>query len=111
MSDITELAFADEHVGPWLADLFGAENIEQEVYLDNSGRYADFWVDLGQFAIAVEVENDWEASVKGVGQAMLYAKHEQNVWPLVVVPKGHIEQPEFDYLRERSPVAIVEVDY
>lgn len=98
-----------ENVAEWLEDTFGEENVEANRYLEATGRYADYWVDLGAVSIAVEVENDWEAAIKGVGQASLYAAHAENVWPLVVLPTGHVDEPESTYLSTSTPVAVIEI--
>lgn len=107
MSDRTEKTF-HEQVREYLIDEYGNENIEHEKYLEETGRYADFWIDGPLMSLAVEVENDWEAVMKGIGQSILYAAHEQSTAPVVVVPKGHVEYPEVQMLREK--VTIVELD-
>lgn len=79
---------------------FGRTNVRREVYLQDTRRYADFLVEGELQDYAIEVENDWEACLKGVGQAILYANHFDNCKPVVVVPKGHVEYPEVTKLRE-----------
>lgn len=106
MTHETEATFSDK-VKEQLIEYFGEENVEENVYLAESGRYADFIVDTPFFWFAIEVENDWESAIKGVGQAELYASHYKDAIPVVVVPEGHIDNPEYALLRER--VLIIEM--
>lgn len=108
MTHVSEYDFSDV-VQAWLEETFGQSTVDDYHHLSESDRIADFYVNLGRVGVVVEVENDFEAVVRGVGQSLLYGAHFPNAWPLVVVPEGHIENPEFEYFRHRSPVAIVEL--
>lgn len=90
-----------------LVECYGEENVERQVYLAESGRYADFIVDGPLFRLAIEVENDWESAIGAVGQAQLYAGHYADAVPVVIIPEGHKENPEYELLRNR--VLIVEM--
>lgn len=96
-------------VGQWLEGQFPRADITKQQQLA-SGRIPDYVVELDGFHIAVEVENDWEGAIGGVGQAVLYAAHMENTMPMVVVPEGHVEFPEAALLKQRTGVMVVEVD-
>lgn len=75
-----------------------------------SQRRPDFVVWTAMGTVAVEVENDFEAAIKGAGQAQMYAAEVEETYygpcePLVIVPSGHVENPEVEYL----PVPVYEV--
>lgn len=108
MTHESEKSFSDkvEHI---LNEQFGEENVEEQYYLEESYRFADFWVDTGFIILAIEVENDFEAAFKGISQAYLYAAHDPRAVPVVVVPEGHIEEPEVTMLR--GLCTIVEIEY
>lgn len=108
MTDESEAAFA-ERVEAWLDETFGQGSWQAQTVLEDTRRRPDYWVDLGCVAVAVEVDNDFEGAVAGVGQALLYAAHAPNVWPLVVIPADHGDQPELELLQERAPVAVIEL--
>lgn len=107
MAHESERTFS-ERVREYLVEHYGEENVESQVYLDETGRFADFWVDGPVVSLAVEVENDWEAASKGIGQALLYGAHDDDAVPVVILPKGHVDYPEVEMLRER--IAIIELD-
>lgn len=100
-----------EDVAGYLESHFGEDNVDHELYLPQTGRYCDFWVTGPLTDYAIEVENDWEAAIQGVGQSLLYAAHAANTIPVVIVPDGHIEEPEASLYRQRAGVAILELDF
>lgn len=106
MTDKNERTFEDE-VEILLNEVYGEDNVFRQYYYDESYRFADFYVRGPLFDMALELENDWEACIKGVGQALLYSGHKKNCIPVVVVPEGHVEQPEVDILREYLPIVEV----
>lgn len=95
-------------VAAFLEEVYGEENVEYNKYLKESGRFVDFWVEAPVVTLAIEVENDFAAAIKGVGQALLYASHENRAVPVVILPPGHVQEPEVNMLR--SHVAIIELD-
>lgn len=99
-----------ETVAAWLEANFGEANVTYEPRLPATGRVPDFWVRDDLCNYAVEVENDWEAVIKGVGQAVLYAAHSPNTVAVVAVPPGHLEQPEASLIAERTSVVLREVN-
>lgn len=96
-----------ERVADWFRSEYGDDSVLTNVYLPKTGRYVDLLVEIPPLSFAIEIENDWEACFKGVGQALLYGA-ESNSIPVVIVPKGHVEEPERAYLS--SFVRIVELD-
>lgn len=104
----SEKSFHDK-VHEYLIDAYGENNVTSKVYLEESYRFADFWVHTPIVDLAIEVENDFNAVIRGVGQAFLYAAHSKNAVPVVIVPKGHIEQPEVDMLRQRITITELEL--
>lgn len=101
-----------------ISDILNPDDIWYQVTLPETDREADFIFvhkvpDREQPDIihTVEVENDWESILEAVGQAHLYAGHFDRAIPCVAIPKGHIEQPEYDYLRGQTPhIRYFEVD-
>lgn len=87
---------------------YGEENVEYEKFLSETHRFVDFWVEGPVVDLAIEVENDFEAALKGAGQSILYAAHELNAVPVIILPPDHVEQPEADMMR--SNIAIVEME-
>jgi hypothetical protein len=106
MTHETEDAYHDK-VKTILERLYGARNVEHERYFEETGRFVDFWVEGPIVDLAIEVENDFEAALKGAGQSILYAANELNAVPVIILPLGHVEQPEADMMR--SNIAIVEM--
>jgi hypothetical protein len=98
MTDESELTF-HERVEADLKDHFGKEAVHSEVALPTTARRVDIMMETPHGApdFAIEVENDWEACVKGHGQATLYAE-QTGARPFVVVPEGHVEMPEALFL-------------
>lgn len=105
MTHESEKSFA-EKVGDYLKRLYGDDNVEEQKYLSESARYVDYWVSGPFVDMAIEVENDFESVFTGDGQAIMYAGHGDNVVPVVVVPEGHVQNPEAEYMSRF--VAIVE---
>lgn len=101
----------------------GAAEIDYQVRLPSSNRRVDFVVvhtrpgDADNLVHAVEVENDFEAMVKGTGQAQMYAGHYNLATPVVAYPVGHVEEPEYSALCQQAkdvlflPVNDREYDY
>lgn len=107
-------AAVEQHVQAVLSP----EDLAYQVHLPDTGREADFVAvqttppNTSNLVYAIEVENDWEAVMKGVGQALLYAGHFDRGIPVVAFPEGHVEQPEYDDLRAQAPgIIFMEVPY
>lgn len=100
MTHVPEKAFIEE-VEDFFRDLFPeAELITgYDTRLEDSGRYPDILIEGSRFGnFAVEAENDFETAFKGVGQALLYAR-ETGYTPVLVLPEGHTEEPEWTFLK------------
>lgn len=89
-------------------DRYGEDAVERDKYLDETGRYCDLWVDTPDVTLAIEVENDAESVITGVGQVELYAAHSPRAVGVVIVPDDHIDVVEWEFYRERSPVVCFE---
>lgn len=106
MIEQTEQEFAQK-VREFLIDVYGEENVHMEYYLGRSERLCDFFVRGPLTKFAIEVENNWEAVYGGAGQAIQYAQ-EIDAVPVIVVPKGCVEEPERTLIDRY--VSIVELD-
>jgi hypothetical protein len=95
---------ADFHqiVIEYFEDTLDCPDITHEPTLDETGRVVDLLIDDDPFTYAVEVENGFETAIGGTGQALLYAQHapaDEHWIPVVVVPEGTPEQPEWDMMK------------
>jgi len=105
MTHVSETSLGDA-VREALFDAFGVDTIEGQAHLDQTDRFADFIARRSgaqDIVYAVEVENDAESLTTGVGQAQLYAGHFATGVPVVAIPENHVDQPEFDFLRDQTP--------
>lgn len=98
-----------DRVASYLAATYGAENVETNKYLADPYRFCDIYVEGPLVDLAIEVESRFSSAIDGVGQAFIYASAAGNAVPVVVVPPGHVEEPEIDALRDRIPVVEVDV--
>jgi hypothetical protein len=101
-----EITFS-EKVRAELVAHFGKDNITEQKYLPETYRFADFYVEGKFMNYAIEVENDFEAVLKGIGQVLIYA-NELDAVPVIVIPEGHIEEPEATILNRY--VEIIEIE-
>lgn len=88
-------------VGNVLKEMYPDATVEQEPYLSTTGRYADWVVYDTPLPLAVEVENDAESAIAGLGQALIYAWETEAI-PIVVLPEGHWISPELDILSNHA---------
>lgn len=102
MTHELEKTFGDR-VEEHLVEHYGADNVEREKYLPEPYRFVDFWVSGPVVDLAIEVENDFESLMTGIGQAQLYAAHRDAV-PVVIVPEDHIDHPEMEMVKEQVQV-------
>lgn len=75
MSDVTEREFHGR-VLDQLREAFGDERVRSEVWLDGPERWLDIAVDLPEIGtgLAIELEDNPEGCIKGVGQAVIYGR-------------------------------------
>lgn len=98
----------DADVTEWFQTHFGSDHVETSPYQREINRYPDILVRGPVCDYAVEVENDRESVIHGVGQVLLYASTSDRYVPLVVTPDDHVDARE-RYLFERTtPVHIRE---
>jgi hypothetical protein len=105
MTHVSERDFHDT-VEKYLYEQYPDADIENGVYLSKTGRYADFIVQTEVTTYAVEVENDFESSIGGLGQAILYATHDPEYTPLLAVPAKHTEEPEWTLMKQSAVICI-----
>lgn len=107
MTHVIERSFEDT-VGRMLADEFSNVRKQPNTYISKTGRFPDFLAE-GQMGMnfAIEIENDFESVFDAVGKAQTHAAC--GYVPLVIVPVGHVDEPERTLLEKRSGVPIVEV--
>jgi hypothetical protein len=98
-----------ERVHAWLREAHPEAEVAHEHQYPATDRIADFLVRREWCTLAIEVENDANAVVKGVGQAMQYAAHHPNGVPVVVTPAGHVDRPEMDLYASATPAVMVEL--
>lgn len=115
MAHKSEKAFQDKLV-EYLALIYGEENIETQKYLseidryqEDARRFCDIWIDGPMVNFAIEVESNFEACFKGISQAELYAKFEDNTVPIVALHRDHIKEPELSMLRENTPIVVFDI--
>lgn len=104
MTHITEAEFSEEYVRPLLEQHFGGEAIEEQKYLSQTTCFCDYWVDLGLFIAAIEVENDAYSIRSGMGQAIEYAQNDPRAVPILITPEGHVEEAQVEALRPVCPI-------
>lgn len=109
MTHLSEAAFV-ESLQERFERQFGADAIEREYWCDDTGCFADFWVDVGDLILAIEVENDEDSVRSGVAQALEYAANDPRAVPVVYVPAGHVERAQVQALRSVCPIVEVDVD-
>lgn len=104
MTHMSEEEFCDAHVEPLLNEYFGEENVESQKYLSQTTCFCDYWIDLGLFIAAIEVENDAYSIRSGMGQAIEYAQNHPRAVPMVVTPMGHVDKAQVEELRTVCPI-------
>ncbi|MDY7082247.1 MAG: hypothetical protein SXQ77_07565, partial [Halobacteria archaeon] len=103
-----EAAF-EEKVVARLREFYGPEMVKPQYRFEESGRVADILLHGPLASFAIEIENDWEAAIKGIGQAVVYASEVGPIVPVVCLPRGHTEMPEAENVRNWGTL-IVEYD-
>lgn len=105
-----EFDFVD-YVEEWFRHRYGAENVEREHYQPMPNWYCDLRVDTGYATLYIEVENDSGSIRSGIAQALGYAAEDQTAGvPMVVTPRGHINNEKIERLRQSSTVVVREFD-
>jgi len=114
MADDLPESLVQQEVHKKLRLHYGPEAVTEEKWLPRSARQVDFWVDGDLINLAVEVEDNWEGVINGLGQAFLYAAHSNETIPVVAFPARYIQEPEYSMLRSEiilMPVPIHEDEY
>jgi hypothetical protein len=79
---------ADYHTIVWdvLNLAFGARNVKHNVHLKEYDRFADFIVYTPIVTLAIEVENNADEFINGVGQAVMYSHLSKMSLGVVITP-------------------------
>lgn len=119
MTHLNELEGFDAACRDYLRDLFPGAEMDYQKYLPQSTRFIDFLVvrempgdDRADAYYVVETEDTFDGVVESIGQVQMYAGHfgfGAEVVPIILFPEGHVEQPEFDYLRGITNVLLQQV--
>lgn len=95
---------------PYLHETYGEENVERDVFLDQTYRYVDFLVEVGDVYLAIEVENSTDHVVyEGHGQAELYAQHSDQYLPVIYYPHDGENEAELNMIG--TQVGLVPFDF
>lgn len=106
---VPETTFADAVIN-YFKDEYPNCEVEREPYLQRTGRWADLLVETKDETFIVEVENDFEAMFKGIGQVLVYSAHSHEYIPIVAVPEGHVDEPEWTMMKKWVRGITVEYD-
>lgn len=106
MTHISEPEYMDL-LEPKLKEWYGEENVEREEYMPD-GRIADFLVETPLVSLAIEVENDEEDAIAGTMQAVLYADHEKEWAPVVILPELEEDRPEINTMADQVAFVVIE---
>lgn len=88
-----------------LVDVYGEDNVQRQYVFPASNRRVDLMVDLGLKKLVVECESRSSEVIAGMGQALLYAAHDESYVPLIAVADGHsIEDPELGFISRHVEV-------
>lgn len=102
------MAYIDQ-VEDRLHDQYGEANVEREVYLPETYRFADFRVECGDVYLLIEVENDTDDVVeRGYAQAQMYAHHGDRYLPVIYYKPDEENGPELEIVGR--DVALVPFD-
>lgn len=96
-----------------LVDDFGEEKVESERYFPRYERFADFVVYTKFGTLVVEVENNADEFMDGVGQAVMYSTMSRMSHGLVVTPppEGEDIKAEIEVVSGTVPVIHVVPGY
>lgn len=83
-------------------------DVDTEVYLPRSYRFADVLAEGNGFRIVGEVEDNFESVFEGIGQSLLYAA-ETDAMPVVFYPEGTAEEPERTLLQQHARPFLVPI--
>jgi len=94
----------------WWVSQVGEDNVESEVYQSEPYWFVDLIVHRSEVTWYIEIENDRNSIRKGAGQALGYAADHPDGEPMVIVPAGHVEEPDVARLRKSQAVLVKEFD-
>lgn len=110
MTHESESSF-EEVVVSWFENEYGEDAVETQVYQPEPYWFVDVVVDVEFGTLFIELESREDAVRAGVAQALGYcAADPVKGIPMVIAPKGHIEDTDIDRLRRSTTVVIREFD-
>lgn len=88
---------------------FGERNVHKEVYLEKYGRFCDIVIYTPFVKVMIEVENNAHEFVDGLGQAILYSRHDRMAVGMIVTPPTDNEGVlyEIDEVSDIVPIVFV----
>lgn len=105
-----EAPFEDQ-VATWFRARYGEENVTQQHYQSEPRWFVDIRVDVGYATLYIETESRSYEVRSGVAQSLGYSAEDLVAGvPMVIAPKGHIQEEKINRLRQSTTVAIREFD-
>lgn len=105
-----EKPFEDD-VAHWFACRYGEENVDTQVWQPEPRWYCDIVVTTGFATLYIECESRASEVRHGIAQALGYAADDPVAGiPMVITPKGHLNEKKVSRLRQSTTVAIREFD-
>jgi hypothetical protein len=108
MTHIPESEYMDL-LEPKLKEWYGENSVDREVHMPD-GRIADFLVETPLVNLAIEVENNEEDAITGTMQAVMYADHEKERAPVVILPELEEDRPEIQTMADQAAFVVIEPD-
>lgn len=110
MTHIYESEFG-KSVVEWFESYYGEDAVETQVYQSEPRWFCDIVVDVTFGTLYIEVESRASEVRPGVSQTLGYAADDiERGVPMVVTPKGHVDEERLRRLRMNSTVLIREFD-
>lgn len=101
----------EKNVIEWFVGEYGEENVERQAYQSEPRWYCDVVVDVDFAKLYIELESRASEVRPGMAQALGYAADDlERGVPMVVTPKGHVDEERLKRLRRSGTVAIREFD-
>lgn len=101
----------EDVLAEWFAERYGAENVEQQQFQRAPRWFCDIVVETEYATLFIEVESRASEVRHGVAQALGYCADDTRLGiPMVVTPKGHLDDPRVERLRQSTTCLIREFD-
>lgn len=110
MTHSREAPFEDI-LAEWFRERYPDTNVTQQVYQPGPRFYVDIVVEFPFGTLYIETESDANEVRSGVAQALGYCADDLVMGiPVVVTPKGHLDDAKVRRLRQSTTVLIREFD-